>query len=679
MALEISAYLCPLLSLLAFTSFSELYSLKIVVSEIYNLLQVTNLFCCFSMATHVVLSPKHTIMDQSLKDPAAGNNSKKVKRILDFFSSTSRTSAPGCVLKEVGVTEHAEEVFGPLDVRCQKESGCSFENDQGGTAGRELQNGVTCVIDDSEKSLDTLTRVLQIESEPNVSSPSESCRLEKSTAVEKKQLATNKKAKGQIGNGVFGAGKEEKKQLATNEKATTQKGNDDFGAEKEHRRRLTTNKKVKGKIGGNKARVEEEQKDDPESNMVKNVPQEMDYEEFMKTFAQTECQNRDITKTGTKKSEQSTNLTCTAVNLNRNNCTEEKATKTELNVNRQQTKDYPSTSPILEVEGHEQQSGLTKSKTDKTCNAFSLLMQARSNPQKEMSAENGSQCVKAKDAQNNQENVVSITDDEDKDTDQPDEVPLEKASCSSCSTPSVLNFFSKCAKGTKIEKDCGKPVLVKVDIHCDPAKQQITSHRGKSNNIQKVKVEKLVTTDNDSEIVFLGSETIEVDEFEEKYPNLRRKSKGSSSACIDLSQETSDPVVKITSKESEQTVDVAKMKNFFQDFTSPTDKLVRKAQATLQFARSGHLAMNTSVIVKPAKKSVKKDKDKVDSPETANNIMCKKSRIRTRSKRQRTSSAYDSDQKALKLDSVEMEKENSTNEIKSAVKPKQKKTLTRLR
>ena len=609
------------------------------------------------MATDVELSLKHTIMDQSLKDSAACNSSKKVKRIFDFFSSTPRTSASG-VLKEVEVTEHAEKTFHPHEVHCEKESKSSFENDRAGTAGNTFQNTETCVAGDSKRSLNALMDVLPVESEPNVPGPAESGNLQKPTVMKRKRLATNNKAKGQIGNG-------------------------ESGPEKEQKRRLATNKKAKGKLENNEARAEKEQKGEPENDLLKKIPQEIDYEEFMKTFAQTPCLNKNSTTAGDEKREEPTDLAGAAVDFTRNR-TEEKAAETELAVNKKQTEDYPSTSPILESGCHVGEPGLAKPKESNTANAFSLLMQAKTDRKKEGSSESGCHCIKAKDTPNPKQSFVrdiSFTDDDDEgDSDQPDEVPLEKVSCSSGSscTPSVLNFFSKCAKGKKIERD-GRSVLVKVDIHCDPEKRQIASHKGKSNRDQKIKVGKVGTTDNDSEIVFLGSETIEINEFEEKKLKLRRKSKGSSSACIVLSQETFDGVIKKKTNKSEQSVDAARRKKFLQDSTPPPDKLVKKAQATLQFAESGGLAMNTSVIAKPAKKYGKKDKEAVDSLEIAHLVNSKKSKTRNGSKRQRMSPACDSDSEDVQLVSIEKGGKSSTEETASAVKPTGKKMLTRLR
>ena len=599
------------------------------------------------MATDVELSLKHTIMDQSLKDPAACNSSKKVKRIFDFFSSTPRTSASG-VLKEVEVTvtEHAEKTFHPHDVHCEKESKSSFENDQ---------NTETCVAGDSKKCLNALTDVLPVESEPNVPSPAESCNLQKPAVTKRKQLATNNKVKGQIGN-------------------------HESGPEKEQKRWLATNKKAKRKLENNEAKAEKEQKGEPENDLVKKIPQEIDYEEFMKTFAQTPCLNKNSTTAGGEKREEPTDLAGAAVDFIRNR-TEEKAAETELAVNKQ-TEDYPSTSPILKS-GHTGEPGLAKPKENNTANAFSLLMQAKTDRKKERSSESDCHCMEAKDTPNPKQSSVTditFTDDDEGDADQPDEVPLEKVSSSNGSscTPSVLNFFSKCAKGTKIERD-GRPVLVKVDIHCDPEKRQIASHKGKSNRDQKIKVGKVGTTDNDSEIIFLGSETIEINEFEEKKLKLRRKSKGSSSACIDLSQEKFDGVVKEKTNKSEQSVDAARRKKFLQASTPPPDKLVKKAQATLQFAESGGLAMNTSVIAKPAMKYGKKDKEAVDSSETAHLVNSKKSRTRNRSKQQRILSACDSDSEDVQMVSIEKGRKSSTEETTSAMKPTGKKMLTRLR
>lgn len=427
---------------------------------------------------------------------------------------------------------------------------------------------------------------------------------------------------------------------------------------------LATNEKAKRKIAPDQSGAE---KDGQEDDEAKGVPKEFDFEEFMNTFYQCKGPNGEDTHFSETENEQPIDLHCTTDNLIQNSA-EEKAVEAKLLVGKKLTEDSPSSDPTLNP-CHKLQPSLARSRKDGTLNAFAVLMQA---PTPKKSAEEVDHCVKTKHTKNETENAITTDDDSDG-SDEPVEYSLKKTVSASSSTPTLYSFFSKRTEDAKSKTVLGGvPVFVEVEVHRDPAERKSVACQESSSNIKKRKAQRLMTADNDDEIIFLGSEMIEVEGCKKKHRKLRERVDRSDSACIDLSPQAFGAVVTaIQSGQSMNAVDVKK-KRFLEDSTPPPDTSTRKAQATLQFAKSGGLAMTTSVIVKPAKKSQKKTQKEVDvSAETAHTSKMKKTGTRSSNKQQTLS---DTDSDDVESSCIQMEKRSSAKDGENTMKPQQKKT-----
>ncbi|KAK7113127.1 ATPase family AAA domain-containing protein 5-like [Littorina saxatilis] len=642
---------------------------------------------------------------QSLEDPLPGgdNTAKKTKGILDFFSSASRVTnlAVGAVRKDEHV-EDSEDRFQRVRRGCETESKTIPDLQINGRSARALKltKKQKCasesVVGQCLTNTEESESVLAAPSENGSAKNAELCMLTKSTPPAKSK----------------------KKRLAT---------------------------KKKGKVDNIPAEVLPEQKGScDEVHKAENKPQEIDYAEFVKAFAQK--QNETESSTAHKEREQIEHEVGTGQFSKENS---QNGVNTKHDGVTEKKKDNGSEQSEAEIKQHsiltcngsterkatEEDSGQKGGKTSSTgtrlsdcCkpeqkkgqrnppNAFSLLMQARPNKEKDMIFEDETGNLKDSQADCPKEDLtLTATDDEVEGTEQTSSGGLEKASCPS--TPSVMRFFSKCTKkSVKKSDNTGGSVVVEVDIHISPEEQKIAARKPKSRDVCKTKLGKTRTAaaENDSDIVFLGSETID-DEccVIAKKTKTGSKSKGSNfpvnksdskttstEVCTAEDSETiedqffgkksktaskskgSDLPVKNCSKSKtatgtdvctpEESAVAAKRKEFLQNSTPSPDTSKRRAQPTLQFGKGGGLGMNTSVLAKPAQKLTIKDKgesedESISSPGDSNK------RARRKQKPQRICETDE------ETEQFPPPTGTPAKDKKITTKLQQKKTLTRLR
>ena len=556
------------------------------------------------MATGVAASPKHMNMDL-LKPSSVGDSTgiRKAKGILDFFSSSPK---PGCNR--------------PSQV-CEKKRGATSSEHEENTNNKKGELSDSLKI--CPQSSDTSDR----NDAKEIHRP---CEVEQTAT----KLVQNNSASG--------------------DSARSNKSKKPSSGKK---RSLSTNKKGKTEvieIENSESNTEEQ---DTQENNGKDMPQEIDYEEFVKSFVRH--QTGDSTEA------------CDRIRKDCNtvSCSEGEAAKKCM--------DKPDTglSSHNEIEGEtlnrtkseqETNSQQNKPKSTKPSNAFSLLMQARSNKKRRELSDDNSNCRETGEPNAAGEKVCPAESD---DTAQPEDT-LEDARESDKKYPSVLNFFSKSVKPNRSDADSdGKGlVMVEVDIHQDPAEQKVTTPKRKKNGVQHRKG-KVVSPHHESEneIILLGSETIEVDEEESK--KIRSKKRGGSdSPPVALAAES--PVLKPESNQLEQTPELATRKAFLNDSVFPSDQRVKTAQATLQFGQNGNLATNTSILAKSSKKLPTKSVDEVGDSVKASSADCN-----TRRSKRRRIVEHDSDS----AESNDQRKKPSTDVQQNSPKQKQKKIATRLR
>ncbi|XP_076450106.1 uncharacterized protein LOC143286427 [Babylonia areolata] len=498
------------------------------------------------MATDVEVSPKQTIMNY-IKTPPTSCNTTRTKGIRDFFSA-----GPKVASTVNNTVSEALETSSQAHVGTASETEAELKRKK--ECGPEEKKNVLSTCKEHKKrknpnGVEAKQNSHPVNSDEGLASASEDT-MTKVSRRGKKSLSTCKKGR---------------------DKWTTQCLTED-----NHKVKGSNKRSVQSALEDNHKTHEDISKQDETQTM----PQEMDYGEFLKTFVQNQDGDCPADRGSTDdNSEQH--------GVHRNTVTD---------------------SAVMKAEDSREQSQ-TKTGSKKTTNAFSLLMQPKSNKNKK--TPNEDDCANVSDSAS-QGKSAGVTNNEGNSSDELEGVLLETTP-----TPSVMDFFTKTTKSTKRDGDGSGSVLVEVDIHQDPAERNVTPVRKKSSSLQRQKVQKQpkVNGYGDSEIVFLGSETIEVeDDKADKGGSKKNISKNRSSHLVLPETTASTSGAKVKNSRAEEICDVGKKNAFLQDITTP-DHSVKTAQATLHFGQGGKLAMNASIIARNPSDTPKCDVENNDNAE----------------------------------------------------------------
>jgi hypothetical protein len=281
---------------------------------------------------------------------------------------------------------------------------------------------------------------------------------------------------------------------------------------------------------------------------------------------------------------------------------------------------------------------------------------------------------------------VAVIDDQNQELDDAKEVTPtignQTEAPGSVPTPSIANFFTKCSK-LKSTSNTHSPVLVKVDVHKDPSEHQATAPKKNTSKLPR-KIEKKAPSplSGDTDIVFLGSETVDEDEADKCGQNQRKRSyvKISSQSVSASSKEKVQPDSSSLSQKDEQkssgkgVVNVSleqseKKKEFLHDSKEHPDTGMRQVQATLSFGSNGSLTTNKIVKAEPMKpkhSGSKKDNNMgVYVEDSLENNVQEKKKVKSRSKQRRI---VDSDSETDASVNVSKRKINCTLKTKQAKK-----------